>query len=52
MKHDVTWLNQLVPVLDNPGLPIIWAVAVTTDICMKEMGIGNDPGLIILGKEF
>jgi len=36
--------------LDDLDLPILWAVAVTTDIVMKEMGIGYDPSLIIYGK--
>ena len=50
MKHYVIELNQAVPVLDDLGLPVLWAVAVTTDILMKEMGIGYDPGLIIYGQ--
>jgi hypothetical protein len=52
MKHDVIRLNQLVPVLDDLGLPILRAVAVPTDIFMKEVSIGYDPGLIIDGKIF
>jgi hypothetical protein len=50
MKHDIIRLNLAVPVLDNLGLPVIGTIAVTTDIPVKEVGIGDDPSLRSDGK--
>jgi len=38
--------NQGVPVFDDQFLPVFGAIAVSSDVIVKEMGIGNDPGIL------
>ena len=38
--------NQIIPIFDDHLLPVFGAVAVFSDVLMKEMGVGNDPGIL------
>ena len=48
--NNLLWLNELVAVIDDYLLPPIRSVAIATDVLMEEMGIGDDPGLVICRK--
>ena len=37
--------NQVIPVFDDQLLPVFGAIAVSSDILMKKMRIGNNPGI-------
>ena len=39
------WRNQVIPVFDDQLLPVLGAIAVSSDVLMKEMGVGNNPGI-------
>jgi hypothetical protein len=36
--------NQVVPVFDDQILPVFGAIAVSSDILVKEMRVGYNPG--------
>ena len=36
---------QVVPVFDDQLLPVLGAIAVSSDIIMKKMRLGNNPGI-------
>ncbi len=46
VEDGVAWLDEAIPVLDDQVLPTIRPVAVSPDIGVEEMGIGDDPGRI------
>lgn len=45
MKNGFIWRNQGIPVFDDQLLPVFGAIAVSSDILMKKMRIGNNPGI-------
>jgi hypothetical protein len=47
MKDNLFWLNKAVPVFGDRLLPTIRSVAIATDVLVKEMDIGDGPGLVI-----
>lgn len=46
MQDSVIGRNQVVPVFDDQLLPVFGTIAVSSDVLVKEMGIGNDPGIM------
>jgi len=38
--------NQVIPVFDDQLLPVFGAIAVSPDILVEEMRVGNDPGIL------
>jgi len=38
--------NQGVPVFDDQLLPVFGAIAVSSDVLVEEMRVGNDPGIL------
>ena len=50
MKDNFFWLNKAVPVFDDRLLPAIWTVTIAADVFEEEVGIGDDPGLVIKGE--
>jgi len=40
----------VVPVFDDQLLPVFGAIAVSSDILVKEMRVGNDPGILGNGE--
>ena len=50
MKNGFIWGNQIIPVFDDQLLPVFGAIAVSSDVLVKEMGVGNDPGVEGDGK--
>jgi hypothetical protein len=47
VEDDISWLNKVIPVLNDRLLPAIWTVTISANVCVEEMGIGDDPGCII-----
>jgi hypothetical protein len=50
MEDNLFWLNKAVPVIYDRFLPTIRSVAIATDVLVEEVGVGDDPGLIIKGE--
>lgn len=50
MEYNLFWLNKAVPVFNDRFLPAIWSVAIASDVLVEEMGVGDDPGLVIKGE--
>ena len=46
MKNGFIWRNQGIPVFDDKFLPVDGAVAIFSDVLVKEMGVGNDPSIL------
>jgi len=44
-------LNKAVPVIYDRLLPTIRTIAIAADVLVEEMGIGDDPGLVIKGVD-
>ena len=40
--------NQGIPVFDDQLLPVFGAIAVSSDVLVEEMGIGNNPGILVM----
>ena len=38
--------NQGIPVFDDQLLPVFGAIAVSSDVLVEEMRVGNDPGIL------
>lgn len=49
MEDHVFRLDEAVPVFNDRILPAIRTSAVATNVLVEEMGIGDDPGLVIKG---
>lgn len=47
MQNGFNGRNQVIPVFDDQLLPVLGAIAVYSDILMKKMRIGNNPGIEI-----
>ena len=47
MEDNLFWLDKAVPVFDDRFLPAIRTVAIAPDVRVEEMGVGDDPGLVI-----
>ena len=47
MKNDFARLYEAIPVFDNQILPAIRTATVLADVCVEEMGIRNEPGIVI-----
>ena len=45
MKNGFIGRNQVVPVFDDQLLPVFGAIAVSSDVLVEEMRVGNDPGI-------
>ena len=45
MKHRFIRGNQIIPVLDNQFLPVLWTAAIPSNVFMEKMGIRNNPGI-------
>jgi len=45
MQDGIMWGNPLIPILDDHLLPVLWAIAITANVLVEEMGIGDDPGV-------
>jgi hypothetical protein len=43
MEDGFIWGYSIIPVFNNQFLPVFWAIAVSPNIFVEEMGIGNDP---------
>ena len=50
MEDNLFWLNKAVPVIDDRLLPAIRSVAIATDVLVEEVGVGDDPGLVVKRK--
>jgi len=51
MKNDFIRLYEAIPVFNDQLLPAIRATTVLVDVCVEEMGIRNEPGIIIWEKD-
>lgn len=50
MEDNLFWLEKAVPVFNGRILPAIRSVAIATDVLVEEVGVGDDPGLVIKGE--
>jgi hypothetical protein len=50
VKHGISGLDKAVPILHDQVLPTIRPAAIFSDIGVTEVGIRNQPGLVINGK--
>jgi hypothetical protein len=50
MENYIIRLDEAVPVFNDRLLPAIRTVAITADVLVEEMGVGDDPGLVIKGE--
>ena len=42
--------NQIIPIFDDHLLPVFGTIAVSSDVLVKEMGVGNDPSILGYGE--
>lgn len=42
--------NQGIPVVDDQILPVFGTIAVSSDVLVEEMGVGNNPGILGNGE--
>jgi hypothetical protein len=45
VKNGIVWGDQVIPIFDDQLLPVFGAVAVSSDVLMEEMCVGNNPGV-------
>jgi len=50
MEDNLLWVNEAIPVFNDRLLPAIWPVTILTNVGVKEVCIGDNPGLIIKGE--
>jgi len=43
-------LRLIIPIVDGLVLAVFGAIAVSSDVFMEEMGVGNDPGILGNGE--
>lgn len=50
MEDNLFGSEKAVPVFDNRFLPAIRTIAIATDVVVEEVGVGDDPSLVIKGE--
>lgn len=50
MQDSFIGRNQVVPVFDDQFLPVFGAIAVSSDVLVEEMRVGNNPGILGNGE--
>ena len=46
MQDSFNGRNQVIPVFDDQFLPVFGSIAVSSNVLVKEMRVGNDPGIL------
>jgi len=46
VQDSVIGRNQVVPVFDDQLLPVLGTIAVSSDVLVEEMRVGNDPCIL------
>ncbi len=50
MQDSFNGRNQVISIFDDQLLPVFGAIAVSSDILVKEMRVGNNPGILGNGE--